>query len=171
MPSPLAHIASGVLIYRGVTGKLRIRERLGLFLTALVCALLPDLDALPGLWLGHMGNWHNQASHSLLLCLPVGLVAYLMARAFKADHPRRWPLAAVMGVTAHVFMDWATVGRGVMLFWPLTTERFQSPIVLFYGLRWSEGLWSPLHLITLANELALIALVVLWFRWRRTSRE
>ncbi|NIV75262.1 MAG: hypothetical protein GWN37_10615, partial [Gammaproteobacteria bacterium] len=34
----------------------------------------------------------------------------------------------------HVLLDYLTVGRGVMLLWPLSAERFAPPIYLFYGL-------------------------------------
>ena len=47
-----------------------------------------------------------------------------------------------------------------MLFWPLSSHRFSSPLLLFYGVRWSDGLFSIHHLSTVLNEL-LFALVLL----------
>jgi hypothetical protein len=49
-------------------------------------------------------------------------------------------------------MDFFTVSRGVMLFWPLTDQRFVSPVKLFTGLHWSQGVWSVHHLYTIFSE-------------------
>ena len=57
-------------------------------------------------------------------------------------------------------MDWMTYGKGVMALWPLTERRFSFPITLFYGLRWSEGIWSLHHLLTVLTELGTVAAVV-----------
>ena len=47
-----------------------------------------------------------------------------------------------------------------MLFWPITRQRYMAPFFPFFGLRWSEGLFSLVHLITLANELIFMAIVL-----------
>jgi hypothetical protein len=60
----------------------------------------------------------------------------------------------------HIVLDFFTVGRGVMLFWPLSVVRFSSPIKLFYGLHWSEGFISIQHIWTLLNELGFTVLLV-----------
>jgi peptidoglycan/LPS O-acetylase OafA/YrhL len=56
-----------------------------------------------------------------------------------------------------------------MLFWPLSAARFESPVKLFYGLHWSDGLVSVKHIWTLLNELAfaLIAVLATYFLERR----
>ena len=56
-------------------------------------------------------------------------------------------------------MDFFTIGRGVMVFWPLSLERFASPVPLFYGLHWSDGYLSERHLITLVTELGFLFLL------------
>ena len=57
-------------------------------------------------------------------------------------------------------MDYFTVGRGVLAFWPFTAERFSAPVPLFYGLRWSEGWVSPRHVWTVLTEVPFAAVVV-----------
>ena len=57
-----------------------------------------------------------------------------------------------------------------MLFWPLTDSRYLPPLLLFYGLHWSDGLFSVNHVITLVTEVALILLVVGVYKlWRRQA--
>jgi inner membrane protein len=68
-------------------------------------------------------------------------------------------------------MDWFTKGRGVMLFWPVSSQRILPPFNLFYGVRHSEGLFTHHHMITLATEsltlLPLLAAVWIWAsRWK-----
>jgi hypothetical protein len=58
-------------------------------------------------------------------------------------------------------MDYFTFGRGVMAWWPFSSERFQSPVKLFHGLHWSDGVLSLQHVWTVATEAAFVALMVL----------
>ena len=46
-----------------------------------------------------------------------------------------------------------------MLLWPFSDERFTSPLILYYGVRNSEGLLSFFHIITLLNEIAVLIVV------------
>lgn len=50
-----------------------------------------------------------------------------------------------------------------MLFWPLSLERFESPVKIFYGVRWSEGVMSPIHFNTIINEVVFVLLVGIIF--------
>jgi membrane-bound metal-dependent hydrolase YbcI (DUF457 family) len=71
-----------------------------------------------------------------------------------------WFAIFALGYSLHILMDFLTFGeRGIMLFWPLSLERFESPVKLFYGVRWSADLLSPVHLNTLVNEFVFVFLV------------
>jgi hypothetical protein len=54
--------------------------------------------------------------------------------------------------------------RGVMAFWPLSSERFISPVLLFYGLHWSEGIFSGKDLWTIVNETNFVLITLLVMR-------
>ncbi|NLG71745.1 MAG: metal-dependent hydrolase [Chloroflexi bacterium] len=166
MPSPLAHTTAGYAVYRLLRRRRSDWEpqvwRLPLILlVTLVFSILPDFDAVAGILAGDIGRYHNQGTHSLVVGLLVALLfAVLLARgrmhAFKAWFP---PL--LLSYELHVLMDVVTLGeRGVMLLWPLSSARFDVPFTLFYGVRWSEGIFAWQHLVTLATE-ALFALLVL----------
>lgn len=166
MPSPLAHTTAGYAVYRLLRRRRSDWEpqvwRLPLILlVTLVFSILPDFDAVAGILAGDIGRYHNQGTHSLVVGLLVALFfAVLLARgrmhAFKAWFP---PL--LLSYELHVLMDVVTLGeRGVMLLWPLSSARFDVPFTLFYGVRWSEGIFAWQHLVTLATE-ALFALLVL----------
>ena len=127
-------------------------------------SLLPDLDSIAGVLSGDFGRFHNNLTHSLL----VGPVAALLFGAAMQVMYRRgfafWFGVALAAYELHILMDWATIGRGVMAWWPLTDARFQAPVFLFYGLHWSQGWLSLRHLWTLVTELAFVAVIVLALR-------
>jgi membrane-bound metal-dependent hydrolase YbcI (DUF457 family) len=171
MPSPLAHSAMGYLIYRmsrsGKPGRQPqpqswVRDLLAPQLWLLVgLSILPDLDAIAGFLLNDMAGFHNNGTHSLLIGLLVALLVAGTAWWREKEGFFRWLVIAFAGYAMHVLMDAVTFdSRGVMLFWPLSQERFLAPFSLFYGVRWSDGLFSVAHLVTLATELVFTVLVV-----------
>jgi len=133
-------------------------------------SLLPDLDAVFGIVFKDFGKFHNSASHSMLLGLPVALLGACVAWVVVRENFLRWFLFVLLCWETHIFMDLFTVTRGVMIFWPLSDARFQSPIKLFIGLQWSAPLRSPLHLLTLVNEGAFVLIVFAAWRFFAKKR-
>jgi membrane-bound metal-dependent hydrolase YbcI (DUF457 family) len=167
MPSPIAHGAVGLAVFlvlrRQNLGQIDAKTRfpgLGLGAIALAFSLLPDVDSILGLLAGDIGRYHNGVTHSLLVGLALSLVAGSAARTFWRTSFWQVFLLAVFCYGFHVTMDWATVSRGVMAFWPLTSERYLAPVALFYGLHWSDGWLSLRHLWTVLTELLFAALLV-----------
>lgn len=165
MPSPLAHVVVGALVAHASGPSDSSRVPFQRWVAAcLFFSMAPDLDALPGILLGDLGGWHNSFSHSVpfavLFCAAtVGLAARWIGVVRKGR-----VFAVALGCyLGHILMDWMTQGRGVMLAWPLTPERFSSPISLFTGLQWSEGLISVRHLDTLANESVFVLFAVAFY--------
>jgi membrane-bound metal-dependent hydrolase YbcI (DUF457 family) len=125
-----------------------------------ISSLFPDFDSLIGILIGDMARYHNNGTHSLvvgfLLALAIGAAVWSKTRVNFLE----WFLIIFLSYNMHVISDFFTYdSRGVMLFWPLSTERYASPINLFYGVRWGDGWISVRHLWTLATE-SLFALGV-----------
>ncbi len=173
MPSPIAHITVGCVIYEFVRSRSRLaRLSVGGQLVGLVVALflsmMPDLDSIAGILSGNFGRYHNNLTHSLFMGFAIAPVVALIA--YLADRKRilLWLLLGLACYELHVLMDFFTVGRGVMIFWPLSPQRWEPPIKLFYGLHWSDGWFSHKHLWTLLNELTFsVCLVVIAARIRK----
>jgi inner membrane protein len=132
-------------------------------------SVMPDLDAAVGILLGNLGRYHNNIAGT-----PVFGALVAFGAACLAGFARRSAGMRVFSLTfvcyqLHVLMDYLTIGRGLMLLWPLSDERFRPPVHLFYGLRWSDGVFSTRHFITLFSELGfvLVLLLVFWFRSSR----
>lgn len=128
----------------------------------LMFSLLPDSDSALGILFGRFGHFHNQWSHSLFFWVPPSLALAGAVYLFTRDSRQAlaWGTLCLLSCVFHVLMDFACHGRGVMLFWPFTSHRFIAPVLLFYGVRWSDGFWSWRHFPTLLNEL-IFALVIL----------
>jgi inner membrane protein len=173
MPSPLAHSMMGYTIYRAIRpyspkeNGLSSRSISPLLLGTIVLSMLPDLDAIPGLLFNDFRQFHNNVSHSLIIGLVVALgIGGLVWMRRRSDF-KRWFTLALVCYELHILMDFLTVGeRGALLFWPLSPDRFRSPVKLFYGVRWSEGLISGHHLWTVVTELGFViclALLICFF--------
>lgn len=167
MPSPIAHTTTGYVIYT-ISQARRPGQRLGHFgplprLLILIAglSLLPDIDSIAGFLLRDLGRYHNGVSHSLFVGLAVALLVGGRTWWSTRSGFVEWFAITLFCYELHIVLDFATVGRGVMLFWPLTLARFQSPVKLFYGLHWSDGLISLNHVWTLLNDLGFAVLVLL----------
>ncbi|UCG22690.1 MAG: metal-dependent hydrolase, partial [Chloroflexota bacterium] len=158
MPSPLAHLTAGYVVYevyrhkRPEHDKVRFGPVPALLIMVVILSLLPDIDSVVGVLTGDFGRFHNNLTHSLFVGFVVALVFGILA-SWK-ERSSFWPLlvVALFCYELHVMMDALTVGRGVMALWPFSSVRILSPLPLFYGLHWSDGLRSWSHMVTLLTE-------------------
>ena len=169
MPSPIAHSLAALTIARLIAPRLLSVRGMGIMLAAGFFSMLPDIDAIVGIGLADLGRFHNHMTHSLGFIGVVGLGTIVVVRVRRQPHALRWAGFVCGCMLLHVMMDFFTEGRGVMLLWP-SMIRYESPVKLFFGLHWSEGLVSSLHLVTLLNELPL-AILVLLLIWRARQKE
>jgi inner membrane protein len=138
-----------------------------------VFAMLPDFDALIGLLAGDIGRFHNNGTHSLVIGLIIAFLVAVSMRVWKKTSFLAWFLVLLISYESHVILDYFTWGgRGVMLFWPLSAERFLPPFTIFHGVRWSAGVYTTEHLWTVTSELLMVLLLFLgvWFFEGRKRR-
>lgn len=176
MPSPLAHLSAAALVTTwSATRSQLVHSNRGwakLFAVSAVLTMLPDLPTILGLFTGDLSTFHNRGEHSLFMGLMVSAVFAPIAGRLTRLSWKTWFSLSILCYGLHVLMDYLTVGRGVMLLWPLTDQRFGSPLKLFYGLHWSEGFWSWRHGWTLLSEAVAVVLIltVMWFVKRRREQ-
>jgi inner membrane protein len=179
MPSPIAHLAVGYVAYRVIRPKKPLEQTelsyhkttLPLLAVSLGLSMLPDVDVVPGLLLGDFGRFHNTVTNSTFVGLAVAALVGAVGWFTGWYRWRRAFLLTAISYWLHIFMDYSTGGRGVMLLWPISAERIASPVQLFYGLRWSSGLFSTHHIWTIGTELLFVAALAggFWFFTRRFS--
>ena len=165
MPSPIAHLSAGYAIYRYYQRKLpQHQSHLWKFPLQMIMvvglSMLPDLDVIPAIIFNNMKAYHNNFSHSLIVAIPVALlIASIFQRIYRPNF-WLWFLICLISYDLHVIMDALTGERGVMMFWPLTQNRFASPVKLFFGVQWGLGWFSIWHLWTILTE-SLFAILVI----------
>ncbi|MEA2700812.1 MAG: inner membrane protein [Myxococcales bacterium] len=92
-------------------------------------SLLPDADLLLACFGVHDAGavGHRGASHSLVTALMIGVACGYFARRMGLA-PLRTAVAITIAVGSHGLLDaLGEGGRGIPLFWPITTHRFMFP--------------------------------------------
>ena len=174
MASPIGHTLIAVLAARKPAA--RATNRKWLFL-ACVATIAPDLDLLPGLFVGEINRYHHGISHSLGAAVMFGAVSALAAGRLHMSRVRLGIVAASL-YASHLVLDLLTVDTrppfGQPLFWPLTGQYFAMRSPFLMGIRHNAegGLAAfvrdvfSLHNMNAAfREVLLVAPVVLLLWW------
>jgi membrane-bound metal-dependent hydrolase YbcI (DUF457 family) len=125
-------------------------------------AWIPDLDVLPGLMVGNLGQFHHGATHSLTAAATFALLGLLVA-AQKTQHwsLRLFPLLFLL-YASHIFLDYLTLDTGapygVPLFWPFWLDSYASPLLLLPNVQHSSAPLISVHNLLLALQEALLFL-------------
>ena len=121
MPTILSHPAVPLALGIGLPPRLLV--------AGVLASVVPDLDVLAfRLGVPYDASWgHRGATHSIAFALLLGLVALLFASRVLARRSVAFSFVA-LAAASHGLLDMLTNGgRGVALFWPVTTERFFFP--------------------------------------------
>ncbi|MGF1482301.1 MAG: metal-dependent hydrolase [Cyanophyceae cyanobacterium] len=180
MPSPVGHTLAGLCGYLLTkTYAFKRLNRQQLLISSVLISNLPDLDMLPGLLLfGEPGRFHRQASHSLLVALPIGVLIAMVLKRFRIRG--RWWIWAAGLYSVHILLDMLVVDplppSGVQAFWPFTPEYFILPFQIFAGFKYTsvgQGLIQTVlslhNLMTVLREIALLGPLV-WCTWYVTTK-
>lgn len=165
MPSPMAHAVVGYFVYKAIVVRRppSAPARGGCFPPLLMLtvgmSLFPDVDVVAGIVAGDIQAFHNAAMSSLAAALIFSMLAAAACRVMERGKTFFAFAVAFLCYGLHLLMDFFTSGRGVMLLWPFITDRFVSPVKLFYGFHYSDGLLSARHMWTALSELLFVLLV------------
>ena len=182
MPSPVAHIlAGGVLYIAGTSRKPASRLILGATISG---SIVPDFDFLPGFLIGNPSAFHHGISHSSGFAFLFGALVFLVLRYFQqGDIAARAALMATLAYGIHAVLDAVSVGEGakaVPLLWPFSSHAFGINIELFGHFHhdgFAQGIWSIVNwdnLPAVARELTIMGapllLLLLWRAWGDRSK-
>lgn len=170
MPSPVGHsligLAIGLAYYlpRGITWRGVIpaiyKYRLPIFL-AFFFALSPDLDLLPGFFVGELNRYHHLYTHTLGWVLIIALIAWVVWRSSSKIGWREFAFVFLLGAS-HLFADWLCEDThppyGIMAFWPITDTYYISNLQLFGGLKKQ----TLQELFTTWSNIGVVANEALW---------
>lgn len=165
MSLPLAHAFLGGSL-TAVTWPVKAPAdwRRGLWAGALL-GICPDVDYLINLIRVFGTGWHHGVTHSVLFALVVGTGA---SWGFGV---RGWrgALVCIGAVLTHALLDYLTTySGGLLLFWPVTDQRFKLGIQAWSYYRFagdSQG-WSAILKVAAIELPVFGALFAISVRWR-----
>ncbi len=172
MASPYGHALVGLSLFnlcypRPVTSRINTWLLYGLVVLG---ALAPDLDFIPGLFLGNPGRFHHGFFHSLGTAVGLSLMAgFLIAflgwtRSFLKTSGFIFIL-----VFSHLFLDFFTEApSGFPMFWPVSETYFLSSVPIFPRVLRTWGhpdFWTQALFCFSVESVLLIPLWII--SWRR----
>jgi inner membrane protein len=161
MPSPIGHSLMGYIIRRATAQPRSSRDWSAIALYVFA-ANAPDLDFIPGLFVGQLSRFHHGPSHSIgFAILFAALASFLFRRRVRVF------VIALSLYLSHVLLDYLiqdpSPPYGVPLFWPLSYEYYMAPFAFFrrfdYASHSLDSLLSPMF--TLHNLLTVFLEIVL----------
>jgi inner membrane protein len=161
MPSPIGHSLMGYIIHRATAQPVTSGDWSAIALYVFA-ANAPDLDFIPGFFVGQLSRFHHGPSHS------IGFAILFAALASVFFHRRtRVFVIAFSLYLSHVLLDYLiqdpSPPHGVPLFWPFSYEYYMAPFAFFrrfdYASHSVGSLLSPMF--TLHNLLTVLIEVVL----------
>lgn len=165
MATPVGHSLAAYAVYKFYQVRTGRKGGRWLLLSVAV-ANAPDLDFLPGLFLGQPALYHQGITHSLGCAVGVGLlfgaISYVRGESFGQLFG-----FCFVAYSSHLILDmFGPDGRppyGIPLFWPISSVHLISPVPLFLGMRhgglvstaeWFRAIFSPHNLAALTIEIA-----------------
>lgn len=157
MATPVGHYLLGLSIAQAFARN--NRERKWALLLANI-AWFPDLDVLPGLLVGNLGQFHHGATHSLTAAVLFTVAGVLALRWLRKSGilDLTFPFFLIYG--SHLVLDLVTLDTGapygIPLFWPWSFQTYESPWLLLPNVQHTAAPLISLHNILLAVQEALI---------------
>ena len=177
MPLPIAHTGIGLACYLGFldnrVSALTKRKKGILLLIFVGLANLPDLDFLPGIFIGQPNYYHHGPSHSILLAFFAALAVYTATnKYFNKLDKKRYSLILLITAISHTLLDYFSRDTGhpygVPLLWPLDNTYYISSVSLFSdierssepGMAFILSIFNTHNLIAIVGELLFITMVL-----------
>jgi inner membrane protein len=128
MATPVGHYLLGLSITQ-ILARDPAQRRRGLCLASIAC--LPDLDLIPGLFVGDLARFHHGASHSFAAALLFSLGVLFLLKWWTRKLILSVVLLSFVLYASHALLDFFTLDpgkpHGVPFFWPWQLETYQSP--------------------------------------------
>jgi membrane-bound metal-dependent hydrolase YbcI (DUF457 family) len=165
MPSPIAHAVTGYCVGKFFAEVALVKElshnlRRRLIGTSIFASIAADFDFLPQLFSDY--SFHRGISHSIgaaVLCSLLLVAFSFMRTAGKISLVVF--LLTVSSFSLHLLMDLVTAGgRGIPIFWPVSSSLIQLPFAFFPQVHHSEGLWYSGHIPVLIFEAVFSAILI-----------
>lgn len=179
MPSPIGHTLMGSIVYFIANKKVTFKrgQFLAGFLFCLIYSNLPDLDFLPGIFIGSLNKFHHTATHSFVFAVITALLTGVIARYIFKKSFRRYAGLSFILLFMHIIMDYLTadtsIPYGAMIFWPFSRSYFISPVTIFPAYKKRAVIMdiiNPANMAGYIQELLLLLPFLVLFVFLRRGR-
>jgi membrane-bound metal-dependent hydrolase YbcI (DUF457 family) len=134
MPTPVGHSLAAAALQLASGRKLVQTESFSM-LAVFMIASLPDIDFLPGYFVGDPRTFHWGPTHSLFAAVVVGVIAGWIARRRGIAFAGAFALASLV-YASHLLLD-MFMGpgprpiTGLQILWPFSQQRWMMPVSIF----------------------------------------
>lgn len=133
MPTPIGHALGGYAAADAATPDTgSTNSRWMVVLLAVVVAISPDFDFIPGLIVNNIPKYHRTMSHGVPAALVVASVLTLLLRGWWKGSLRHLWVLLFTAYMSHVLLDIVTPdptgGSGLRPLWPLSSVWFAYPL-------------------------------------------
>ena len=177
MASPYGHALVGLSLFNLWYPRLVVTRGKTFLLYGLVIfgACLPDLDFIPGLFLGNPSRFHHGPLHSLGIAVGLTLIfGLLMAFVMKEGFYLKASGFVFALIFSHLLLDFFTIDPkppfGFPVFWPLSETYFLSswgfipPVERNFAL---PQFWMETFKVFLVESLLFLPLFLLSFKLKK----
>lgn len=140
MATPIGHALGGYVAYKvGISST--EKPSCHLLSLCLFLAVLPDLDFIPGLFIGKPATFHQGITHSLGAAVVLSVVAAFLYSKITTPPGRFLKVWGVccLAYGSHLVIDvFGPDGRppyGIPIFWPFSETSYLAPVQIFWGVR------------------------------------
>ena len=174
MATPVGHYLLGLSVAQLLAKDTVERRRQSLWLAAIAC--VPDLDVIPGIFVGNLARFHHGVSHSFFAGAVFAFGGLWILRWLNWKVSSRLFLLLFFLYASHILLDLITLDNGspvgMPMFWPWNLETYQSPWLLLPNVQHTRAsLFSGHNLFLMAQEslvfFPLLGLMQGLTRWPR----
>jgi membrane-bound metal-dependent hydrolase YbcI (DUF457 family) len=164
MPSPIAHSLFGICL--GASSK---KEVINIFqnnylnyLLIIIISVIPDLDVIPGFFVGLPAKYHHGLSHSFFSAIIFGLLFSYLIYIFKKKYFFARFLFFTIIYSFHIIFDLFSVdtgevnGFGMPIFFPFSSFLYRSSVSLFSSSLTKDGYLTINSIIRYSNLFSII---------------
>jgi hypothetical protein len=179
MCTPFAHGLAGYTVL--VLGEPRLatnlRTNLQAMGTGFVFGCMADADFLVAYYTKAPALQHHYFSHSILIALCIGVVAYLLLRALIQTRVFRTALLLMAAYGSHLLLDYFTHDGsppiGIPLLWPFTGKHFVAPVEFFLSIHRGsmQELFGSHNFIALFREALILGPIAVVGYYRAATKD
>jgi membrane-bound metal-dependent hydrolase YbcI (DUF457 family) len=137
MPTPIGHSLAGAVIYALSTRRRNLLASWRWLVVCMIVAALPDIDFVPALFgrFDIANRVHRHVTHTALMAVVVGIVAYGVLRGLRRARPVRYAAIIFSCWASHIFLD--LLGKdyrppiGIRFLWPFVGKSYKIPLEVF----------------------------------------